>query len=98
MSVAVSCSICEEDTFIGRFRPIINNINPNASFDFGCGDCIWTLIDEDGVLLAGSGLRFVNRLGYFISRMPVEGGEMLSFCLDTGAQEEPDEGITTPPK
>jgi hypothetical protein len=31
----------EEDVFIQRFRPIVNHINPNASFDFGYGGCIF---------------------------------------------------------
>ena len=111
MTESISQTVYEDDIFIERFRPIINHINPNASFDFGYGGCmfetygeefeyvrmqnpgcIWTLIDEDGVLFVGNGLRFVNRLGYFVSRTPVEGGELLNFCLDEDAPEEPDEG------
>ncbi len=111
MTDSIPTIVCEEDTFIERFRPIVNHIDPNASFDFGYGgcmfetygeefeyvrmqnpDCIWTLIEEDGVLFVGSGLHFVNRLGYFVSRTPVEGGEMLNFCLDADAPEEPDDG------
>lgn len=91
---------CEEDIFIERFRPIVNHIDANASFDFGYGgcmfetygeefeyvrmqnlDCIWTLIEEDGVLFVGSGLHIVNRLGYFISQTPVRTDEVLSFCF-----------------
>ena len=111
MTDSIPQPVCEEDAFIERFRPIVNHIDPNASFDFvygGCmfetygeefeyvrmqkPDCIWTLIEEDGVLFVGSGLHFVNRLGYFVSPTPVEGGEMLNFCLDADAPEEPDDG------
>ncbi len=111
MTDSIPQTVCEEDAFIERFRPIVNHIDPNASFDFGYGgcmfetygeefeyvrmqkpDCIWTLIEEDGVLFVGSGLHFVNRLGYFVSLTPVEGGEMQNFCLDEGEPEEPDEG------
>ena len=111
MTDSISEIICEEDIFIERFRPMVNHINPNASFDFGYGgcmfetygeefeyvrmqksDCIWTLIDEDGVLFVSSGLRLVNRLGYFVSLTPVEGGEMLNFCFEADAPEEPHEG------
>ena len=113
MTDSISEIICEEDAFIERFRPIVNHIDANASFDFGYGgckfetygeefeyvrmqkpDCIWTLIEEDGVLFVGSGLHFVNRLGYFVSQTPTEGDEMLSFRLDQGepgelGQDEP---------
>lgn len=94
MTEATSQTVCDEDIFIERFRPIVNHIDPNASCDFGYGgcmfetfgeeiefvhkqnpDCIWTRIEEDGVLLVGSGLHFVNRLGCFVSRTPVDGGE-----------------------
>lgn len=51
-------------------------------------DCVWTLIEEDGVLFVSSGLRFVNRLGYFVSETPVQTDECLSFCLD---EDKPDE-------
>ena len=32
---------CDEDTFIERFRPIINHIDSNAGFDFGYGGCLF---------------------------------------------------------
>lgn len=111
MTDSISEITCEEDIFIERFRPIVNHIDPNASFDFGYGgcmfetygeefeyvrlqnsDCIWTLIEEDGVLFVGSGLRFVNRLGYFVSQTPIGPDEMLSFRFEQGEPGELDEG------
>lgn len=109
MTDSNSTIICEEDAFIERFRPIVNPIDPNASFDFGYGGCmfetfgeefeyvraqnpacVWTLIDEDGALFVGSGLRFVNRLGYFISQTPIQTDEVLSFCF---GEDEPDDEV-----
>lgn len=54
--------------------------------------CIWTLIEEDGLLFVGSGLHIVNRLGYFVSQTPVQGDEMLSFRFDQDVPDDPDEG------
>jgi hypothetical protein len=39
--------VCQEDAFIERFRPIVNHINPNASFDFGYGGCIFETYGEE---------------------------------------------------
>ena len=33
-------------------------------------NCIWTLVDCDGELYVTAGMRFVNRLGYFITSIP----------------------------
>jgi hypothetical protein len=32
---------CDEGTFIERFRPIVNHIDPHAGFDFGYGGCLF---------------------------------------------------------
>jgi hypothetical protein len=40
-------SLSDEDTFIERFRPIINHIAPNAGFDFGYGGCLFEIYGEE---------------------------------------------------
>lgn len=39
--------LSDEDTFIERFRPIINHINSNAGFDFGYGGCLFETYGEE---------------------------------------------------
>jgi len=49
---------------------------------------IWTLIDgEDGELYVVSGFRFVNRLGYLLSAVPVPAGVMVEVCLSSPTDE-----------
>jgi hypothetical protein len=53
---------------------------------------IWTLIDgEDGDLYVVSGLHFVNRVGYLISKVPVPEGVFVEVRLSS----ESDEAETT---
>lgn len=33
---------------------------------------VWTYLDSDGLMVIGSGYHYVNRLGYFITEIPVE--------------------------
>jgi len=43
---------------------------------------VWTLIDADGCLYIESGLHFVNRLGYLVTRVRVEPKTAYSVPLD----------------
>ena len=36
-----------EEAFIERFRPRPNHLNPNASFDFGAGGCLYETFGEE---------------------------------------------------
>ena len=74
------------DTWLETYRPILNKIDTNASFDgmmfetYGQEvdfvkaqpqDRIWMYGDgDDGGLYIWSGWGFVNRLGYFITEVP----------------------------
>ena len=40
-------SSCDEDTFIERFHPIVNHIDPNAGFDFGYGGCLFETYGQE---------------------------------------------------
>jgi Zn ribbon nucleic-acid-binding protein len=46
-SAGEGATACGEDAFVERFRPIVNHINPNASFDFGYGGCIFETYGEE---------------------------------------------------
>lgn len=41
-------------------------------------DKVWTVLDCDGVLVVSSGFALVNRMGYIITRVPVEPGDMVT--------------------
>lgn len=70
------------DVMIRRFRPLVNHNNDSASFLYETyGDDmafiakqpssrVWTVVEEDGELLALSGIHFVNRIAYFITEEP----------------------------
>ncbi len=34
-------------------------------------DRVWTLVDYDGTLYVTSGMHYVNRLGYFVTKVPL---------------------------
>jgi hypothetical protein len=36
-----------EETFLERFRPRRNHLNPDASFDFGAGGCLYETFGEE---------------------------------------------------
>ena len=91
-----------EDHFVKEYQPILNHLDPGASFDWGEGhgtlfetygdelsfvrsqapETIWTLLSVDGCDTIVSGYHFVNRLGYFICRVPVERGITIEVPLD----------------
>jgi hypothetical protein len=43
---------------------------------------VWTLIEADGCLYIESGLHIVNRLGYLVTRVPIEPGTVYSVPLE----------------
>lgn len=43
---------------------------------------VWTLIEADGQLFIESGLHFVNRLGYLVTRVPIEPNVSYSVSLE----------------
>lgn len=43
---------------------------------------VWTLVEADGLLYIESGLHFANRLGYLVTRVPVEPNTAYSVPLD----------------
>lgn len=74
-----------ECTFWDKFKPVLNHIAKNRSWDghmfetFGeelewvkaqPADRIWTWLDCDGGSVVNSGYSFVNRIGYFVTEMP----------------------------
>lgn len=79
--------IMSYDDWAETFRPILNPLYDNAPFDgwmfetFGkelaylrtCPrECIWTLLAcDDEELYIVSGIHFVNRLGYFVTEVPI---------------------------
>lgn len=46
---------------------------------------VWTLLDVDGFQVIGSGLHFVNRVGYFVTEVAFEGA-----FLDVNVDDEED--------
>lgn len=76
-----------ERTFWNKFKPIKNKINGDESWE-GCmfetygkaeefvraqpANKIWTLLDCEGRLIITTGWHFVNRLGYFVTKVPWE--------------------------
>jgi hypothetical protein len=45
--------------------------------------CIWTLMEGDSGLAVVSGMHFVNRLGYLISRVPAPENAFIEVRCDT---------------
>jgi len=78
-----------EDEFESRFPLLANHLDSNASWN-GCmfetfgqevafvlrqdPRTVWTLVDDDGRDALLSGCHSVNRIGYFISTLPVPDG------------------------
>ena len=49
---------------------------------------VWTLVEADGDLSLLSGFRYVNRIGYLISRVPVAAGESILVSLESPSGED----------
>jgi hypothetical protein len=73
------------DAFFDTYRPVTNHLDDNASYDncmFETFDaelafveqskpnCIWTIVDADGIVVITNGFQFVNRIGYLITEVP----------------------------
>ena len=88
---ALTVTVLTEEQFDEQFPLLTNHLDSNVSYDgcmfetYGPElafvreqnpDCIWTLMtDDNGLLCLASGYHFVNRLGYLISKVPVEAGQ-----------------------
>ena len=85
-----------EETFWKKYKPIKNKILPEESWE-GCmfetygkaldfvdaqpPEHVWTLLDCDGRLIVVSGRHHVNRIGYFVTKVPWEYDQQ--FYADT---------------
>jgi len=94
--------IISYDTFISGYLPVNNHLDENAAFDgfmfetYGkelqhvCAQnrsSVWTLMDGDCGLWIGSGFHHVNRLGYFITKQPVNDRISYEVPVDDDNQE-----------
>jgi hypothetical protein len=56
--------------------------------------CIWTLVDgDDGNLYIVDGYHLVNRVNYFITEKPLEGGGFLEVPYHIYEDEDKEEGV-----
>jgi hypothetical protein len=46
-------------------------------------ETVWSVLDCDGVIIASSGFRHIDRMGYIITEVPVEPGMAVSTEPDT---------------
>ena len=85
------------DDWFDLYRPIKNGFDNSAGYD-GClfetyGDelavvqdanpnCVWTLVETDGVLYVAEGFHIVNRLGYFITTKPRENDDEFEIHIE----------------
>lgn len=70
-----------EDAFVSQFQPQVNHLDPNASFDFGYGGCLYETYgcDIDAVraadparvwtLLEADGVLFITSGYHFVNRL-----------------------------
>ncbi len=88
--------IMNYDVFMETYKPQKNKVEPDSAFDGHMYETygieynkvfkteplyVWTLIEEDGMLFIVPGLKFVNRLGYFITEKSW-GGEKIIVTID----------------
>jgi hypothetical protein len=77
----------ELDAWDAKYKPIKNHFDGSDKFetygkelDFVRAQnprCIWTLVDgDDGNLYIVDGYHFVNRINYFVTKVPYEGNGM----------------------
>lgn len=85
------------DNWYDRYQPVTNHLNPNATFSgllfetYGQDwdhvshpdkrSHVWTLVEGDEGLYILSGLRYVNRIGFFITKNAPEPGEKLVVAI-----------------
>jgi hypothetical protein len=69
------------DTFIERFRPIVNHIDPNAAFDCGYGGCLFETYGQElefvrqqsaarvWTLIEADGVLYADSGRHFVNRL-----------------------------
>lgn len=93
----VATTPIDYDDWWAQWQPLPNRLREDAPFDgamfetFGeelahvlaaPEQTIWTLIEEGDVTVIVNGLRFVNRLGYFVTELPWPDGAQFEVGLD----------------
>src|ERR1700712_4822388 len=82
-----------DDEFFERFRPLGPGDGPLAIDELPPGidpAYVWTWVDTDEGDCIASGRLFVNRIGYWICRVPVPQGEYYEATLEsTTAEHDP---------
>lgn len=92
-----------EDEFESQYPLLQNRLNPNASWA-GCmfetfgrelafiqqqdPRTIWTLVESDGGDFIVSGCWWVNRIGYFVSTVPVPEGTEIEVLIPRDSDDE----------
>lgn len=100
-----------EDEFESQYPLLQNRLNPNTSW-MGClfetyGEemdfvrqqhpaTIWTLIESDDGDLIVSGCWWVNRIGYFVSTVPVPEGTTIEVLIRRESDDEEIEDYLEP--
>jgi hypothetical protein len=82
------------EKWIEQYQPMPNHIETNAPYGgfmfetYGREEAyvrsvaqanVWTLLDCDGKLYISEGYHHVNRMGYFVTKIPAKAN--LSFCI-----------------
>lgn len=90
------------ETWFDRYQPVANHIDPNASWDgdmfetygaeveYVCAqpiENVWTHMDGDNGTYLSSGYWLVNRIGYFVCKVPYQSDELLSVCVSKDCEE-----------
>jgi len=101
------------DEFFEQYKPVINHLDDNASFDgymfetfgeeeaFVCTkspEFIGTYCDGDNGTYIVSGYHLVNRIGYFITELPIPEDLCVTVSLDSDecCVDEPVDPVVTP--
>lgn len=91
------CERISYENWFAKYRPIQNHLDKNAPF-YGClfetygkevafvraqpVAKIWTLAEMDGKTFICEGFHFVNRLGYFITKVAAPKNRYFSIKID----------------
>jgi hypothetical protein len=60
--------------------------------------CVWTFLDGDDAQYVVSGMRFVNRIGYLISKVPVPDGVSIEVRIPSLSKDSDDPNAGPPSK
>lgn len=85
------------EEWVEKYKPLKNEYGEVALFEtYGSDidflnkqnpDCIWTLEDTgDGAFIA-SGVHFVNRIGYYVTEIPVSKTEHIFVNIESETEE-----------